>query len=61
MHNRGFHQRYILALILGAIAGVLLVAYARRTFPRMMASMMSQMMRDRMAHMGEAGCDPADT
>jgi len=22
--------------------------------------MMSQMMRDRMAHMGEGGCDPAD-
>jgi hypothetical protein len=60
MHNRGFHQRYILALVLGAIAGVLLVAYARRTFPRMMASMMSQMMQDRMAQMRDSGCDPAE-
>jgi len=60
MRNRGFHQGYLLAAALGAAAGGLVVAYATKAFPRMMASMMSQMMRDRMAHMGEAGCDPAD-
>jgi hypothetical protein len=61
VHNRGFHQGYVLAAILGAAAGGLVVACASKAFPRMMAHMMSQMMQDRMAHMGESGCDPADT
>jgi hypothetical protein len=61
MHNRGFHQGYVLAAILGAAAGGLVMVYASRAFPRMMASVMSQMMRDRMAQMGESGCDPAET
>ena len=60
MHNRGFHQGHVVAAILGAAAGGLVVAYASKAFPRMMASMMSQMMRSRMAQMGESGCDPAE-
>jgi len=60
MHNRRFHKGYLLALILGAMAGLLLVACARRAFPRLMASMMSQMMQDRMAQMRDSGCDPAE-
>jgi len=60
MHNRDLYQGYLLAAILGAAVGGLVVAYATKAFPRMMASRMSQMMRDRMAQMGEAGCDPAE-
>ena len=60
MHNRGFHKGYVVAVVLGAAAGGLVVAYASKAFPRMMVRRMSHMMRDRMAQMGESGCDPAE-
>ena len=60
MQNRDFRKGYVVAVVLGAAAGGLVVAFASKAFPKMMASMMSQMMRDRMAQMGESGCDPAE-
>ena len=60
MYNRDFRQGYLLAAILGAAVGGLVVAFATKAFLRMMTSRMSQMMRDRMAQMGESGCDPEE-
>jgi hypothetical protein len=49
-------KKYILAASLGAVGGGLFVALATRAIPRMM----SGMMRNMMAQMGEVGCDPAE-
>lgn len=49
-------KKYLLAASLGALGGGVFVALATRAIPRMM----SGMMRNMMAQMGEAGCDPAE-
>jgi hypothetical protein len=51
-HTKG----YVLAAVLGAIGGGLVVALATNAVPRMM-SLMMQNMRD---HIGEAGFNPAE-
>jgi hypothetical protein len=51
-HNKG----YVLAAVLGAIGGGLIVALATRAIPKMM----SGMMRNMMAQMREGGCAPAE-
>ena len=57
MHHIGSHsRRYVLAAVLGAIGGGIVVALATKAVPRMM----SGMMRNMMAQMGEDGCDPAE-
>ena len=57
MHNKSAHNRgYVLAILLGAIGGGLVVAVATKAIPKMM----SEMMRNMMAQMGEGGCDPAE-
>jgi len=61
MHNVGSHRRgYVLAALLGAMGGGLVVALGTRAIPQMMSRMMSGMMRNMMAQMGEGGCDPAE-
>jgi glycerol uptake facilitator-like aquaporin len=52
--------RYVLAAILGAFAGGLLVAVLTRAVPRMMSDMMAVTMRNMMASAGEGTCDPID-
>jgi biopolymer transport protein ExbB/TolQ len=46
-------QRYILATVLCAIAGGLVVAIATKAIPRMMSRMMSGMMKNMMSQMRE--------
>ena len=47
---------YLLAAIIGALAGGAFVALATRALPRMMA----QMMQNMMAGMGQEGCSPVE-
>ncbi len=47
---------YVLAAALGALGGALLMAFATRAVPKMMAGMMRSMM----AQMRDGGCDPAE-
>ena len=51
---------YIVAFLLGAIGGGLLMSLATRAIPRMMSQMMSGMMQNMMAQMSESGCDPSE-
>ncbi len=50
--NRG----YVIAALLGAIGGGIIVALATRAIPKMMSQMMPKMM----AQMGGGDCDPAE-
>ena len=54
------YKRYVLAVILGALGGGLLVALATRAIPKMMSQMMSGQMRKMMAQMKEGGCAPGE-
>ena len=57
MLNTDSHAKeYILAAILGAMGGGLVVALATQAVPKMMAARMQTMM----AQMRESGCDPGD-
>ena len=57
MDNTDSHRKsYILAALLGAIGGGLVVALATGAIPKMM----SEMMQNMMSEMGEGGCDPAE-
>jgi hypothetical protein len=52
--------RVILAILLAAIGGGLLVALAAQAIPRMMSRMMAGMMQHMMAQMEEGGFSPAE-
>jgi hypothetical protein len=54
--NRG----YLLAALLGAMGGGLVVALATEAIPKMMSRMMPAMMQRMMAQMNEGGCDPVE-
>ena len=51
---------YVLAALLGAIGGGLVVLLATRAIPKMMSQMMSGMRQSMMAQMKASGCDPAE-
>ncbi len=51
---------YLLAAVLGALGGGLLVALTTRAIPMMMTAIMPTMMRSMMAQMQEMGCDPSE-
>ncbi len=51
---------YVLAALLGAIGGGLVVAFATRAIPKMMSQVMSGMMQSMMAPMREGGCSPEE-
>ena len=53
-------MRYVLAALVGAIGGGLVVALATRAIPKMTSGMMSGMIQSMMARMGEGGCDPGE-
>jgi hypothetical protein len=57
MHNTGSYIRgYVLAAVIGAIGGGLVVALATDAIPRMISKMMQNMK----AHTGEGGFSPAE-
>ena len=49
-------RSYILAALVGALGGGLVVALATKAIP----NMMSQVMQNMMSNMREGGCDPAE-
>ena len=53
-------RRTVLAAVLGALGGGLVVVIATRAIPKIMSQMMPGMMRNMMAQMGERGCNPAE-
>ena len=50
------NKGYLIAAVLGAIGGGLIVALATSAIPKMM----SRMMQNMMGHMAEQGCNPAE-
>lgn len=58
--TRSITGKVVLAGILGAIGGGLLVAIATRAIPKMMSRMMSGMMQNMMGQMRENGVNPAE-
>jgi hypothetical protein len=61
MEELGSHRaRCVLAALLGAVGGGLLVAFATRAIPRLMSEMIPKMMQGMMEQMGADGCDPMD-
>jgi len=51
---------YVLAALLGAVAGGLVAILGTRALPKMMSQIMSGMMQNMMTAMGEEGCDPSE-
>ncbi len=49
---------YLVAGVIGAVWGGLVVAIATKALPRIMAGMMKQMMPNMMMQMKECGCSP---
>ncbi len=60
MLMRSYNRVHLASTFFGAIAGALIVAIATRAIPKIMSQTMGGMMRNMMAQMGEAGCEPAD-
>jgi len=61
MDKTGSHTRgYVLAALLGALGGGLVVVLATKAIPRIMSQMVAGMTRNMMAQMGEGGCNPAE-
>ena len=60
MYTNAQTRRTILAAVLGALGGGLVVVIATRAIPKIMSQMMPAMMRNMMAQMGEGGCSPAE-
>jgi hypothetical protein len=58
--TRSDTRKVVLAGILGAIGGGLLVAIATRALPKMMSRRMSGMMQNMMGQMRENGVNPAE-
>ena len=54
------YKGYIIATILGAVGGGLIVVLATKAIPKIMSQMMAGMMQNMMARMKEEGCNPAE-
>ena len=51
---------YMLAAVLGAITGGLVVALATQAIPKMISRTMAEIMQKTMAPMGASGCTPSE-
>ena len=58
--NRPTASGYLLAVLIGAVAGAGTVLALSRVIPEMMSKMMPRMMQNMMAQMGGDGCDPEE-
>ena len=54
------NKGYIIAAVLGAIGGGLIVAVATRALPQIMSRMMAGMMQNMMAQMAKDGQNPTE-
>ena len=54
------NKGYVLAVLLGAIGGGVIVALVTRAIPKMMSRIMAGMMQTMMSRMREGGCNPAE-
>jgi hypothetical protein len=62
MENRQFPAKgYVLALMLGAFGGGLLVILGTKAVPRMMSSIMTAAMQNMKGQMMKVGINPVDT
>jgi hypothetical protein len=55
-NTRSPAKGYIMAALLGAVGGALIVVLAAKVFPQMMSGMMGKMMEQ----MRQSGCSPAE-
>ena len=55
-NKRSDASGYVIAAVLGAIGGGIIIAFATKAIPRMM----SRMMQNMMDQMKKGGCDPAE-
>ncbi|GEM_PF-1276365 len=53
-------QGYVIAALLGALGGGLIVLVATKAIPRMMSQMMAGMMANIREQMSQCGCNPAE-
>jgi hypothetical protein len=53
-------QGYVIAALLGALGGGLLVLVATKAIPKLMSQMMDNMMDNMRAQMSQCGCNPAE-
>jgi hypothetical protein len=53
-------QGYVIAALLGALGGGLLVLVATKAIPKMMSQMMTNMMTNMREQMSQCGCNPAE-
>ena len=61
MNNLVYRNRgYILAAVLGAIGGGLIVMLATKALPKIMSQMMAGMMQNMMTRMAEEGRNPME-
>ena len=61
MHRPGTnHRSYLLAALLGAVGGGILVAFATRAVPRILQQAMSGMMQTMMERMSAGECSPSE-
>jgi hypothetical protein len=51
---------YLLAAMVGAIGGGLIVTIATKAIPKMMSELMAKMMQSMMLNMRESGCTPGE-
>ena len=58
--NTHWRIGYVLAIILGALGGGMLVVLATRAIPKMMSKMMSGMMQNMMGQMEKEGFNPGE-
>jgi len=61
MQNQNSDRRsYVIAALLGALGGGLIVLWATKAIPKMMSQLMANMMDNMREQMSQCGCNPAE-